>query len=359
MTNLLPLPPLVTFLQATDAEAASLLQELDSLSGDGPNRRSTLPANGTAGEDGEGDEEESDDEDDWEESEEDEESDDEDEVADTWDPSQATPLNGKGRKRRPASAGDAGRRAVLSEADRHVLEHMNAARAEQGQEPLAKLTIAELRQALKGKIIGGQEWVAGKKKKNELVGEYLQMLLDETPGVAEEPRAALEAPPESLKMESPAAASAGAGDQPPGSSNGRKSPFNQLRGAFRRSMRSESSGEVSKTPSRSGSLRSFAARALGQSSRLSSGSAEVSSSAPAPPDGTAYVHSRGSMDDAVAAEDGDTIVVDMQSMVRTSTEEEGKHSGGGGVRPTTSSGSANSGASAKSGAAKRKVWIPG
>lgn len=49
---------------------------------------------------------------------------------------------------------------------------VNVERKKQGLEPAPKLTVQLLKTHLKGKLIRGQEWKAGNKKKDDLVSDY-------------------------------------------------------------------------------------------------------------------------------------------------------------------------------------------
>ena len=49
---------------------------------------------------------------------------------------------------------------------------VNVERKKQGLEPAQKLTVQLLKTHLRGKLIRGQEWKAGNKKKDDLVSDY-------------------------------------------------------------------------------------------------------------------------------------------------------------------------------------------
>ena len=53
-----------------------------------------------------------------------------------------------------------------------VLMAINAERSQQGLDTAHKLTVQLLKAHLKGKVIGGQEWKAGSKKKEDLMFDY-------------------------------------------------------------------------------------------------------------------------------------------------------------------------------------------
>ena len=53
-----------------------------------------------------------------------------------------------------------------------VLMAVNVERRKQGLEPAPKLTVQLLKTHLRGKLIRGQEWKAGNKKKDDLVSDY-------------------------------------------------------------------------------------------------------------------------------------------------------------------------------------------
>lgn len=53
-----------------------------------------------------------------------------------------------------------------------VLMAINVERTQQGLDPAHKLTVQLLKAHLKGKLIGGQEWKAGSKKKEDLMYDY-------------------------------------------------------------------------------------------------------------------------------------------------------------------------------------------
>ena len=53
-----------------------------------------------------------------------------------------------------------------------VLMAVNVERKKQGLEPAPKLTVQLLKAHLRGKLIRGQEWKAGNKKKDDLVSDY-------------------------------------------------------------------------------------------------------------------------------------------------------------------------------------------
>lgn len=53
-----------------------------------------------------------------------------------------------------------------------VLMAINVERKQQGLDIAHKLTVQLLKAHLKGKIIGGQEWKAGNKKKEDLMYDY-------------------------------------------------------------------------------------------------------------------------------------------------------------------------------------------
>lgn len=53
-----------------------------------------------------------------------------------------------------------------------VIMAVNAERCRAGEQPVSKLTVPVLKAHLKGKLIGGQEWRAGNKKRSELITDY-------------------------------------------------------------------------------------------------------------------------------------------------------------------------------------------
>ena len=53
-----------------------------------------------------------------------------------------------------------------------VLMAINVERTQQGLDSAHKLTVQLLKAHLRGKIIGGQEWKAGNKKKEDLMYDY-------------------------------------------------------------------------------------------------------------------------------------------------------------------------------------------
>ena len=53
-----------------------------------------------------------------------------------------------------------------------VLMAINVERTQQGLDTAHKLTVQLLKAHLKGKLIGGQEWKAGNKKKEDLMYDY-------------------------------------------------------------------------------------------------------------------------------------------------------------------------------------------
>lgn len=54
---------------------------------------------------------------------------------------------------------------------------INVERTQHGLDTAHKLTVQLLKAHLKGKVIGGQEWKAGNKKKEDLMYDYRYMLL--------------------------------------------------------------------------------------------------------------------------------------------------------------------------------------
>lgn len=58
-----------------------------------------------------------------------------------------------------------------------VLMAINVERTQQGLDSAHKLTVQLLKAHLRGKIIGGQEWKAGNKKKEDLMYDYRYGLL--------------------------------------------------------------------------------------------------------------------------------------------------------------------------------------
>ena len=154
-------------MQAHDAEAAIALRQLEQLSVDSrmvsDDQLQLLPA------EVEDDYDEDDDEEEEEETSSDEE-------GDAWDPSQATPIIDRAGSRRQRRADSGGSSAPPSMAEMAVLEHLNATRVTRGEPPISKLTVAELRTALKGTTICGQEWRAGSKKRGEMLQDYLAII---------------------------------------------------------------------------------------------------------------------------------------------------------------------------------------
>lgn len=59
-----------------------------------------------------------------------------------------------------------------------VLMAINVERTQQGLDAAHKLTVQLLKAHLRGKIIGGQEWKAGNKKKEDLMYDYRWGLVD-------------------------------------------------------------------------------------------------------------------------------------------------------------------------------------
>ncbi len=53
-----------------------------------------------------------------------------------------------------------------------VLMAINVERTQQGLDTAHKLTVQLLKAHLKGKVIGGQEWKAGNKKREDLMYDY-------------------------------------------------------------------------------------------------------------------------------------------------------------------------------------------
>jgi len=353
----------------TDAEAANVLEQLNSLSGEGAASKGGRGAAGIEV-DGEDSQEEEEEEDDWDESEEEEEDDDDDEEEDSWDPSHATPHGGKSRRHNKRRGSASTTTKDIPEQEVAVLAHLNTGRAAAGKDALKKLTVAEMRASLKGKVIFGQQWKAGNKNREDLVADYLQMVTEEASGGQGQSPPGV-APHEELGdchvPESPV--SAGRGTRPFSSSNGRKSPFGQIANAFRKANNSQSAssdrGEL-KSPSRSGSLMSFAARALG-SSRMSSGSADAIFPEIGELPKRDDVIDRG--DQCAGSENGGEATYDVSKPEpRNSSDEQVgggedlKSFADGAARRTTSSGSATSAASVKSAGSKRSgkpAWIPG
>eukprot|EP00887_Chlorella_sp_A99_P003111 scaffold9.g3111.t1 len=100
-----------------------------------------------------------------------------DDEGDVWDESMATPARGR---RRPASGTGMARRCSgggsLPPEEAPVLQDVNAERARAGLPPISKLTVSVLRQHLRGKVVDGRSWVAGKKKRGELVRDCRRLL---------------------------------------------------------------------------------------------------------------------------------------------------------------------------------------
>jgi hypothetical protein len=53
-----------------------------------------------------------------------------------------------------------------------VIMAINAERCRSGEQPIRRLTVSLLKAHLKGKLIHGQEWRAGNKKRSELISDY-------------------------------------------------------------------------------------------------------------------------------------------------------------------------------------------
>ncbi|KAL4427717.1 hypothetical protein ABPG75_001806 [Micractinium tetrahymenae] len=181
------------------AEAHEILQQLNVLAGEGQlTGGEAAPGADDEASSAEEDEEEADEEgDSWddeeeeEEEEEEEQSDDEERHA-LWDPSHATPARGlKGRwhaARAAAAAASSGaeghqrqRRRSFSSApllpeEQPVLNHLNEQLRKAGKEPVARPTVPLMKAALKDKLINGQRWRAGSKKREELIRDYRLML---------------------------------------------------------------------------------------------------------------------------------------------------------------------------------------
>jgi hypothetical protein len=139
----------------------------------------------TSDEEGSSDEEE---EEDAEEEEEEEQSEDEERHA-LWDPSLATPArgpkhrrntggsaSGEGapgqRRRRRRSSPAAAASAPLLPEEQPVLTHLNEQLALQGREAVPRPTVALMKEVLRGRVVHGQRWRLGSKKREDLVRDY-------------------------------------------------------------------------------------------------------------------------------------------------------------------------------------------
>lgn len=123
------------------------------------------------------DEDEEEDYDDFDDDEDEEES--SDEEADAWDPSQATPLveRAKARQRKKQTRTSSGPPAPPSMAEIAALEHLNAGKTARGEPLAVKLTVPELRAALKGTTTAqGEPWRGKGKKRRELLQDYLALM---------------------------------------------------------------------------------------------------------------------------------------------------------------------------------------
>ncbi|KAK9846882.1 hypothetical protein WJX84_000810 [Apatococcus fuscideae] len=97
----------------------------------------------------------------------------------TWEPDMATPWRkgsksrGASRLTRLSSSGMTDDERAMQEAwERPVLDAVNAERVSLGREPVSRLTVALLREHLRGKLVGGSDWRPGTKKRDALVQDY-------------------------------------------------------------------------------------------------------------------------------------------------------------------------------------------
>ncbi|GAB4822357.1 hypothetical protein N2152v2_009403 [Parachlorella kessleri] len=163
----------------TDALADTLIEQLHALPS---NPLETIPEEGSSPccspqSDDELDEEE-------------EDSSSSEEEADTWDPSLATPFHKRKKQVQAAQQAEQGRRrscsvptsrrsstgAAACPEEQPVLNYINDDRAKAGEDPITKLTVPILKHYLKGKLIRGQEWRAGSKKREDLVKDFRELL---------------------------------------------------------------------------------------------------------------------------------------------------------------------------------------
>lgn len=114
--------------------------------------------------------------------------------------------------------------------------HLNAGRAAAGEPPLPRVTVPALRAALKGRVVGGQEWRAGAKKRRELLEDYRSAVMGcDAAGPADSGSSVAALTPLGAAGSTP-------GYTPPGSGGGggwpehsaRRSPFSQLKGLLSR-----------------------------------------------------------------------------------------------------------------------------
>ena len=128
-------------------------------------------------------------------------------------------------------------------AEMAALEHLNATRASRGEPPVPKLTISELRAALKGATVRGQEWKAGNKKKTELLQDYLA-LMGEQAGVQQTGLFTTT----SISHDTGTTSTSVADTQASTPSSARRSPFAAFKKLTSRSSRKSNTSSISSAP---------------------------------------------------------------------------------------------------------------
>ena len=333
-------------LQANDVAAANVLKELEDLS-EGQQQQQL-------------NDDFDDDLDFYEEDYEEEESSDEEDV-DTWDPSLATPIAGKKSKRKKNSNGNNNNNAAApssppSMAEIAALEHLNAARAIRGKPPASKLTIPELRAALEGTRVRGQEWKAGNKKRKEMLQDYFA-LMGEQAGVQTSDGGTINTPTSLLET---ASTPTSAQQHVKTTSNGRKSPFAAFRKlASRNSTKSNNSSASSAPP-----------KGTFSGSTPATGGIDTMTVRQLP---TTHVRTYDDEDDALeihvqtaTATSVDTSSKDLNSAMKqmklgsrsNSQQHDGSEGGIGGGGQTLSGASAGSSGSKASREPSRPAWVP-
>ena len=225
------------------------------------------------------------DEDDYDEDE--EESDDDGDEGDAWDPSQATPLveRAKARQRKNKPRTSPGSSAPPSMAELAALDHLNAVKAARGEPPAVKLTVPELRAALKGTTTAaGELWKGKGKKRGELLQDYMVLMArdaatvggaDDSSSVVETPKSGIvpdtdasfaeggetafkstsvASPPRSEASDSGIGGGSGPQRANSGGSGSRRSPLSTMKGLLRRGSssftnKSQNSGDQGATGS--------------------------------------------------------------------------------------------------------------
>lgn len=338
--------PVSIVSDANDVAAANVLKELEDLS-EGQQQQQQVNNN---------DEVDFYEDEDDEEEEEEETSD--EEGIDTWDPSIATPIVGKAKKKSNTAA--AAPPSPPSLAEIAALEHLNSARVTRGEPPVPKLTVPELRAALKGTTVRGQEWKAGNKKKKEMLQDYFALMREQagvqTTGggggdLSINPNTSNTTSNTSTSLVDTASTTTSA-QQHASASSGRKSPFAAFRKLASRGSRKSNTSASSAPPKNTmgghipslGGVDTMAVRQL-----------------------ATHVATYDDDDDDVleiavpiattetASEEGSNIAIKQMKLgKRPSTQ----HDGGGGGGQTLSGASVDSNGSKASREPSRPAWVP-